>query len=457
MKPRVKFLKSSGPYLAGQILEYIEGDEEIAAWIADGTCEPVATDPSTENKTAPEPKKVVPVTVPDPATAQLKSLSDRVDALERENKQLKRAAARSAIGEVKVSQPDDPAKPFGYTCLSEYMLDAWKVQRAGGTPSPKFAAFDAHCKASGLQTMSDADGGALIPDNFLATLLNNVRTQSRILPLCRQIPIQRNVTIPVVNETSRATGSRYGGVQVYRVAEAATYTSSKPAFRQLRLELNKVTGLCYLTDELMRDSPISVGPIVNDAFAQEFAWTLDNDILRGTGAGQPLGVLNAGSLVSFTRTTTSHIDYLDVIGMHARLWVYSQGSPGLRWLVNQDTFPDLHKLQIALGTAAQPVWMPPGALAVTPYSTLLGIPVIPVEQCSTLGTVGDIVLCDFQQYIYSPESSGMTSATSEHLRFLFDETAIKFTLRYDGRPLWNSALTPANGSNTVSPFVALAT
>ena len=38
-----------------------------------------------------------------------------------------------------------------------------------------------------------------------------------------------------------------------------------------------------------------------------------------------------------------------------------------------------------------------------------------------------------------------------------DETAFRFILRVDGQPLWNSAVTPANGTNTISPFISLAT
>jgi len=44
-----------------------------------------------------------------------------------------------------------------------------------------------------------------------------------------------------------------------------------------------------------------------------------------------------------------------------------------------------------------------------------------------------------------------------HVRFNTDETDWRFIQRLDGRPWIDSALTPRNGSNTVSPFVNLAT
>jgi HK97 family phage major capsid protein len=79
-----------------------------------------------------------------------------------------------------------------------------------------------------------------------------------------------------------------------------------------------------------------------------------------------------------------------------------------------------------------------------------------VEHASTLGTVGDIALVDLSQYLLI-DKGGMNSASSIHVRFLNDEMTFKFTLRIDGQPIWNSALTPAKGSNTQSPFVVLAT
>ena len=52
---------------------------------------------------------------------------------------------------------------------------------------------------------------------------------------------------------------------------------------------------------------------------------------------------------------------------------------------------------------------------------------------------------------------GMQAASSIHVQFVTDETAFRFVLRLDGQPLWHSALTPYKGSDTLSPFVTVAT
>ena len=50
---------------------------------------------------------------------------------------------------------------------------------------------------------------------------------------------------------------------------------------------------------------------------------------------------------------------------------------------------------------------------------------------------------------------GVRAASSMHVAFTTDEMAYRFTYRFDGSPLWHSALTPFKGSATQSPFVAL--
>jgi hypothetical protein len=51
----------------------------------------------------------------------------------------------------------------------------------------------------------------------------------------------------------------------------------------------------------------------------------------------------------------------------------------------------------------------------------------------------------------------MPADSSIHVRFMTNETTFRFIYRFNAQPIWNSAITPFKGSNTLSPFVALAT
>ena len=87
---------------------------------------------------------------------------------------------------------------------------------------------------------------------------------------------------------------------------------------------------------------------------------------------------------------------------------------------------------------------------------MLGYPVIFIEQAQTLGTVGDLCLVDLSQYICA-DYGNVEEASSIHLKFDYGQTTFRFIYYFDGQPRWKSALTPFKGSDTLSPFVALAT
>jgi len=147
--------------------------------------------------------------------------------------------------------------------------------------------------------------------------------------------------------------------------------------------------------------------------------------------------------------------YQNVLKMWSRMWAPSRGNAV--WFINQDVEPQLMQLYMAVGTGGVPVWMPANGISGSPYATLFGRPIIPVEYCPTLGTVGDIMLVDLSQYEFI-DKGGVQQTSSIHVSFLTGETAFRFMYRCNGMPEWKSALTPKSGSaNTLSPYVALAT
>jgi HK97 family phage major capsid protein len=85
---------------------------------------------------------------------------------------------------------------------------------------------------------------------------------------------------------------------------------------------------------------------------------------------------------------------------------------------------------------------------------LFGRPVIETEYNPNLGTLGDILLASPSQYALIAKA-GIQAASSIHVKFVEDETAFRFVYRVDGQPIWASAVTAFDGTNTVSPFVAL--
>jgi len=339
--------------------------------------------------------------------------------------------------------------------LGDQLSAIMRAASPGGKTDPRL--YQAENRATGLGEGVASDGGFLIQDNFAAAMVEKVFQTGLLAQLCRQMPISvgTNMKIPGVDETSRIAGSRWGGVRGYWADEATLKTASQPKFRQIELNLHKLIGLCYATDELMQDAR-ALESYIREAFADEFGFLIDDAIINGTGAGQPLGILNAGCVVSVAKETGQAADtivYENVLKMYARLIANARNDS--RWLINQDCEPQLGLMSLAVGTGGAPVYLPAGGASGSPYSTLMGRPVMPIEQCQTVGTTGDIYLASFGKgYIYS-QKGGIQSDMSIHVRFVYDESVFRFVLRIDGQPLMRSAITPYKGTDDLSHFVKL--
>jgi HK97 family phage major capsid protein len=102
-----------------------------------------------------------------------------------------------------------------------------------------------------------------------------------------------------------------------------------------------------------------------------------------------------------------------------------------------------------------PVWMPSNLGAGKPFASLLGFPVITIEQAAPLGDAGDVVLADMSDYLWT-DRNGIEGDTSLHVAFLTDESVFRFRYRCNGAPKSNSTTTSAkNPGFAISPYVAL--
>lgn len=312
--------------------------------------------------------------------------------------------------------------------------------------------------ASGQSTGVPSDGGYLVQKDFSTSLMDRAMAASQLAPKCRHIQIGEGsdgLEAPYVDETSRATGSRWGGVRVYRRAEAETVSTSKVKLGKWSCDLEDLMAICFVTGRALRDAS-SLGGMITTAFEEEGSFVIDDEIFRGSGAGQCLGVINSDVLVSQAKETGQSADTVvkeNIDKMWSRM--PARFRVGAEWYINQEVEPQLDSMSLSVGTGGVPVYMPPGGIADTPYARLKGRPVVPIEQASALGDLGDIMLANFSQYIII-EKGGVDAQQSIHVRFVYDEMCFRFMWRMNGQPKDKSALTPYKGSNTLSPFVALA-
>lgn len=363
-----------------------------------------------------------------------------------DGKKLPPAGGRATVHN---NQEDRPFDNIG-----EFMLS---VRSAALSPSSIDPRLQKRA-ALGANEKVGTEGGFLVGTDIgnLDDLTHDVGV---LAPMCREVPISSGANGTVlygVDETSRADGSRFGGVQAYWADEAASVTATKPKWRRIEMRLQKLMATFYATEEVLMDASVLAAE-ATAAYNEEMSFKLDDAIIRGTGSGQPLGVLVAPVTVSVAKETAqaaASVVYENIVKMYARMPARSKRSAV--WFVNDDTMPQLQLMTLAIGTAGVPVYLPPGAASAAPYGTMMGRPVVPIEQCATVGTVGDIIFADLSQYKLATKG-GIQQASSIHVAFLTAENVFRFMYRVDGQPARSTPLTPFKGSATLSPFVTLAT
>lgn len=386
---------------------------------------------------------------------EIEGVTAQIDAHNRMLNINRTSPREEAASEVPSSSVEVLDKPKFKSLGEQLTAVAVTAKTNGMTRDPRLRAA-----ALGVNEAVPSEGGFLVEQDFAKDLLMRTYETGRILALTPRLTISSTANrtrIPAIDETSRADGSRYGGIQSFWANEADTITATKPKFRGIDLILNKLTALCYATDEMLQDAAV-LESTINRIFPLEMGFRVEDAIINGVGAGMPLGILNAPAKVTVNKEsgqTTGTVQTANVLKMWSRMWNGCRVSDSCVWLISQDIEPQLYTMTVGTGGGTTAViYLPPGGISGKPYGTLLGKPVIPVEYTAALSTEGDIILADFAQYMIA-EKGIMEAAQSMHVQFLTDQMTYRFIQRLDGQPLWNSALTPKNGGPTQSSIVTL--
>jgi len=388
---------------------------------------------------------------------QARQRTERIESLEAAGNTGRRTTAedpeRGTKPDVKVKEPEfvkDANK--GFRTPREFFS---QVMRAN--PDNPAAIKDERLKylatagSDEQQAGSDPYGGFLIPEGMSPNLLTVSPEMDPFAGRLTAIPMD-SPTIKINARVDKThTSSVSGGLTVSRSSETAAKTASRMQLEQIQMHANSLFGFAYATEELLRDSPRSVAALLDAGFRDEFTSTRIQELLRGTGVGEPEGVQKNPALISIAKETGQAADtilYENVIKMRARCYGYANAV----WIYNHDALPQLMQMVLPIGTGGVQMWQT-SAREGEP-DTLLGRPAIASEYMETVGDKNDIMLINPSQILYGLYQP-LESAESIHVRFDRHERAFKLWLRDDARGWWRSALTPNKSSATLSPFVTL--
>lgn len=298
-----------------------------------------------------------------------------------------------------------------------------------------------------------SDGGFLIPEILRSDIMQLALEGAVVRPHATVIPMDSlTVPIPAVDETSRVSNI-FGGIQFYWTAEGGAGVDSSAKFAQINLVAKKLFGYSGIPNELLADAAAFVAWF-GQAFPSAYGWFEDIAFLGGDGTDKPLGVQNGPGVVNYTRANANAIGYDDIVKMFSRM--YPASMRNARWVANISTFPQLAELSFtpAGGTTPVPVMLWQMNAIGEPQASLLGRPIDWTEKTPALGTVGDLMLVDWSQYLIGDRQAMSLESSNDYL-FGTDKTAFRILGRIDGQPWLRSAITPHSGGPTLSPYVVL--
>lgn len=305
-----------------------------------------------------------------------------------------------------------------------------------------------------LGSVIPSDGGFLIPEQTRADILTLALEESIVRSRATVFPMSSlTLGIPTVDDTSHVTNV-FGGISFSFTPESGTIAASQPRFGKVMLEAGKLAFFTNIPNELMDDAP-ALTVWLNARLPQAHAWYEDYYFLRGSGAGEPEGVFNAPARISVDRqgSGTDTFVWDDAVNMFSRMLPRSLDKAV--WIASNEMIPSLLNLQLLIKEASANVGGSYYYSGGGRPTELMGRPIIYTEHASQLGTEGDISFVDFGEYLVGDRMSWQMKTSTDY-RFQNDETSIRGISRVDGRPWLPTAITPANGGDTLSPYVTLA-
>lgn len=270
-----------------------------------------------------------------------------------------------------------------------------------------------------------------------------------MLPLIKQVVYGTSKVVPFVNLKSVPGKGRQtimGDIPEGVWTEMAGVLNELTlAFTQVEVDGYKVGGYFAVANCYLEDSDIALATELISAIGQSIAIALDKAILYGTGTKMPLGVVkrlatataptgwNATTMGTYADLHESNIItgtgatglalFKEIVGATANI-DNKYSKDGLVWFMNAKTRTKLQVQSMDKNLNAAIVAGMNGEMPVA-GGKIVELNFVPDD---------NIVFGYFKNYLLA-ERAGVKLASSEHAKFIQDQTVFRGIARYDGRPV----------------------
>jgi HK97 family phage major capsid protein len=302
-------------------------------------------------------------------------------------------------------------------------------------------------------------GGFLVPGPFLGAILDGALALEVVRPGALVVPMESKTATVGSFDYADGTSSARAGLTLRWSAEGSSLAEQTGRTREFTLAAHKGAIFVRVSNELAGDAP-NFDRQLTAAMAAAVAAGLDAAFLAGTGAGQPLGILNAPCTISVAAEggqAADTVSLTNVSKMAARLEPASYRNSV--WLAHPTVLPQLYQLAVVIRNVANTENVGGSAAGITSNAdgslSIYGRPVLITESCAPVGDVGDLILADLSKYVVGLRADASIAIDGSRY-FDTDELAFRLIVRVDGQPMHAAPRKLRDGTNTVSPFVTLA-
>ncbi len=393
---------------------------------------------------------------------EAKAINDELDGLVTQIATVEDLAARSKDAALPQEDPSNGAggKPQDKETVRPFNSLGEQLQaivNAAKTHTADERLIRVNNAVNGASEGVGADGGFAVQEDFAGAIMESCVERSELLSRLDTFTVGASSNAArwlMVDETD-VSAAVFGGVQMFWASEGVTVGTSKPRFREMKMDLEKMMGFAYATDELLADAAFMTG-FFGSAFQLAADRLLTAGVIAGDGVGKPMGILNSSALISVAKGTGQAAKTLtgeNIIKMLGR--AMPKDRQNLVWLMHPDLEEQLPYLTITQGTESKFLWNPEGGLGGFDSQRVLNKPVLFDDNCSAVGKKGDIMLLDPKQYMLLKKGTAKQD-WSMHVEFLTDQMCFRLVFRCNGMPKVSVPITIKNSTQTRSPFVTLA-
>jgi len=285
-----------------------------------------------------------------------------------------------------------------------------------------------------------SDAQNLVPPDFREQLLALPPDMAALLDRVTVTPSPTGtIDWPVLDQTD---DNEYGGIVFQWKGEGAEKPETEPSFSQKQIQTHELCGYTEVSERLISRSAIDIVQLLSNLGRGALSYTLDRAIIRGSGAGQPAGIINEAGIRSIARLTAGTVTYQDLINL--KHLVKPAHRSGAIFTLEDSV---LQALEGLFDNEGRPLLM--ASVAGAPADRLIGYPYVvsTAPNQPVVGTSGDIIFGNPREYVLAMEEE-ITIARSNDYKFRDNLVAFKFFLVAGGRLLQPRAMSILDGDES---------